>query len=237
MLSIGSFAMLSGLSVTALRHYDDVGVLAPAHVDSRTGYRYYRPDQVRTGRSIVALRSVELPIEDLKEILQADDDGRVREILAAHRERLHVRTQLLAEQLDRLDTYIEKGVRVPEVTGNRIVMINIAVDDAQVAKRFYEDGLGVDFFSQTHEGQIAEHYEGTFGTWPTDSFFLMQVFTDPGRAGTANFGFSCEDLEETYRRCLGAGGTDVHGPKDLPGMPRVAQVKDPSGNDIGLYQG
>jgi len=35
---------------------------------------------------------------------------------------------------------------------------------------------------------------------------------------------------------LAAGAKDDHPPKDMPGMPRVAQVWDPSGNAIGLYQ-
>jgi len=34
MLSIGRFARLSGLTVKALRHYDEVGLLRPARVDS-----------------------------------------------------------------------------------------------------------------------------------------------------------------------------------------------------------
>jgi len=32
-LRIGEFARLSGLSIGALRHYDDVGLLVPASVD------------------------------------------------------------------------------------------------------------------------------------------------------------------------------------------------------------
>lgn len=45
LVTIGHFARLSGLSVHALRHYDDVGLLAPAAVDPDTGYRRYRHDQ------------------------------------------------------------------------------------------------------------------------------------------------------------------------------------------------
>ena len=42
--SIGVFGLVTGLSVTALRHYDEVGVLRLASVDPVTGYRRYRPD-------------------------------------------------------------------------------------------------------------------------------------------------------------------------------------------------
>jgi DNA-binding transcriptional MerR regulator len=46
LLTIGRFARLTGLSIHALRHYDDVSLLIPAHTDPQTGYRHYgaRPD-------------------------------------------------------------------------------------------------------------------------------------------------------------------------------------------------
>ncbi len=52
LLSIGRFARLAGLSVGALRHYDELDVLRPNEVDSFTGYRRYR----RETRSHVPVR-------------------------------------------------------------------------------------------------------------------------------------------------------------------------------------
>lgn len=46
-MTIGRFAQLSGLSIHALRHYDDVGLLEPAVVDAATGYRRYRAGRFR----------------------------------------------------------------------------------------------------------------------------------------------------------------------------------------------
>jgi DNA-binding transcriptional MerR regulator len=60
LLSIGSFGLLTGLSVTTLRHCDDAGVLEPAFVDPETSYRYYHPNQVRRARVIQRLRAVDL---------------------------------------------------------------------------------------------------------------------------------------------------------------------------------
>jgi len=37
MLRIGDFARLGGVTVRALRHYDEEGLLAPARVDEATG--------------------------------------------------------------------------------------------------------------------------------------------------------------------------------------------------------
>jgi DNA-binding transcriptional MerR regulator len=42
-----------------LRHYDEIGLLAPAHVDPVNGYRYYRADQLRVAATIRELRRVD----------------------------------------------------------------------------------------------------------------------------------------------------------------------------------
>ena len=46
LLSIGDFSRMTYLSVKALRHYHDVGVLEPAQIDASSGYRFYLPNQV-----------------------------------------------------------------------------------------------------------------------------------------------------------------------------------------------
>jgi hypothetical protein len=51
---------------------------------------------------------------------------------------------------------------------------------------------------------------------------------------TAEIGFLVADLDATYQRALASGATDEHEPTDRLGMPRVAQVRDPSGNHVGL---
>lgn len=42
LIPIGRFARLAGLSIGALRHYDELDLLRPADVDRFTGYRRYR---------------------------------------------------------------------------------------------------------------------------------------------------------------------------------------------------
>jgi DNA-binding transcriptional MerR regulator len=48
LLSIGRFAFASGLTVKALRHYAEIGLLRPAHVAGSSGYRYYDPSSCGT---------------------------------------------------------------------------------------------------------------------------------------------------------------------------------------------
>ena len=64
LLTIGRFARLTGLSVGALRHYDELDLLRPARTDPFTSYRLYRRDQLETARTIVRLRDLEVPLDD-----------------------------------------------------------------------------------------------------------------------------------------------------------------------------
>jgi DNA-binding transcriptional MerR regulator len=95
LLSIGEFARLSGLSIGALRHYDSVGILVPASVDAATSYRRYTRDQLDTARTVATLRELELPLEEIREVLGSDDVRRRRELLARHRERVRARVTRL----------------------------------------------------------------------------------------------------------------------------------------------
>lgn len=57
-LSIGEFAHESRLTPKALRLYDELGLLPPAQVDPRSGYRSYDPAQLERARLVAALRGL-----------------------------------------------------------------------------------------------------------------------------------------------------------------------------------
>jgi DNA-binding transcriptional MerR regulator len=79
-----------------LRHYDEVGLLSPAAVDPSSGYRRFRRGQLRQAWQIRVLRWIELPIEEIRQVL--DDQAVAPELLARHRRRLEGRRGLLDAQ-------------------------------------------------------------------------------------------------------------------------------------------
>jgi protein phosphatase len=62
LLTIGAFARACGLSPKALRLYAELGLVAPAVVDGRNGYRYYRRDQVEHALLVAWLRRIGMPL-------------------------------------------------------------------------------------------------------------------------------------------------------------------------------
>ncbi len=99
LLPIGRFARLSGLSIGALRHYDELGLLQPAAVDPETGYRRYAPVQLADARAIARLRDLEVPLDEIRELLGADDAAGRRRRLATHRTRVEARVNRLVRIL------------------------------------------------------------------------------------------------------------------------------------------
>ncbi|MBA2382850.1 MAG: MerR family transcriptional regulator [Chloroflexi bacterium] len=99
LLSIGRFARLAGLSVGALRHYDELDLLRPADTDRFTGYRRYRRAQLETARTIARLRDLELPLDDIREVLAMGDPAEQRRRLATHRARIASRSDRLTRLL------------------------------------------------------------------------------------------------------------------------------------------
>jgi DNA polymerase III subunit beta len=86
---IGEMARASGLTVSALRFYDRVGVLVPAVVDPVTGYRRYAPHQIRPARVLAGLRRVGMTLVDITRVLeQLPDPAAVRGLLDGHLRRL-----------------------------------------------------------------------------------------------------------------------------------------------------
>ena len=66
LLSIGEFASVSGITVKALRHWDERGLLRPAVANSETGYRYYRLDQLASVDMLERSKALGLPLAALR---------------------------------------------------------------------------------------------------------------------------------------------------------------------------
>ncbi|MEU8379540.1 MerR family transcriptional regulator [Streptosporangium sp. NPDC048865] len=91
--SIAQVARMSGVTSRTLRHYDEIGLLAPARVGAN-GYRHYEEEQLLRLQQILVLRELDLGLAEIREIVDRHTDP--VEALREHHRRL------LGER-DRLD--------------------------------------------------------------------------------------------------------------------------------------
>ncbi len=128
LVPIGRFSRMTRLSIKALRLYDDLGLLAPTLVDPSSGYRYYRPAQANRAEAIRILRMVDMPLDEIAEVLATDDPGLATKRLAMHRERLEERLADQERMLRFLERLIEReeGIMPYEVTLKQVPAQSIA---------------------------------------------------------------------------------------------------------------
>lgn len=99
--TVKQVARLSGVSVRTLHHYDEVGLLKPAHV-AGNGYRYYRREELLRLQQILFHRELGFSLAEIRSVLDAPEFDRMA-ALRAHRARLQAdarRTRRLVRTID-----------------------------------------------------------------------------------------------------------------------------------------
>ena len=95
--TVGELAKLTGVTVRALHHYDEIGLVKPSEERSAAGYRLYTDADVHRLQQVLLFRELGLPLE---EIASAIDEVTGRdELLRQHR-------KALAAKRDRLDAML-----------------------------------------------------------------------------------------------------------------------------------
>ncbi|TWD74884.1 DNA-binding transcriptional MerR regulator [Kribbella amoyensis] len=118
-VTIGEFARLTHLSVKTLHHYHDIGLLTPASIDASTGYRRYGTDQVDVAQLIRRLRSLQMPLAQVRAVVDAPD--------------LTTRDQELRAHLDQME---QELVRTQDVVASLRTMLTLPTSALSVEYRF-----------------------------------------------------------------------------------------------------
>jgi len=173
-LTIGEFSRMTHLSVKALRHYHDLGVLEPAAIDPFTGYRSYDATQVVPAQVIRRLRDLGMPLDSIRSVLMAPDlETRNREIAAhlARMERQLEQTQASVAGLRALlaGPAVRPAVeyrKIPAVTALAVAQVVSAAD----LTTWGSDALGALADALTATGAVAAGPVGAL--FPGDFFEL-----------------------------------------------------------------
>jgi DNA-binding transcriptional MerR regulator len=141
LMPIGRFSQICRLSIKTLRHYDEVDLLKPAHIDPWTNYRYYALEQAAIAEQIRLLRATEMPIEDIRIFLNEADVVRRDTILTDHYQRLQQRIAehqnalaLLKRLQQRKERVMIYDIRIQEVKQYPVAAIGMAIPWGQFDK-------------------------------------------------------------------------------------------------------
>jgi DNA-binding transcriptional MerR regulator len=98
-LKIGDFARIGQVSIKALRHYDALGLLRPAHIHPESGYRFYDMAQLSDLARILALKDCGFSLDEIAQLLRTRDADEITEMLLA---RVQAQRRLIATEEARL---------------------------------------------------------------------------------------------------------------------------------------
>jgi DNA-binding transcriptional MerR regulator/effector-binding domain-containing protein len=107
--TIGDFSRITGLTVKTLRFYHEQGLLVPSHVDEQTGYRYYDRSKIETAQIIAHLRSLDLSLDEIAEVLRsAGDDADLLEVMERQKAALETKIRRYREVVRSLQQFLNQ---------------------------------------------------------------------------------------------------------------------------------
>lgn len=122
MLKIGEFSSLAQIPITTLRHYDELGLLKPVHVDVESGYRYYSVSQLPRLHRILALRDLGFPLERVAEALEEGVSAdALQGMLLLRRAEQEQQVREETERLNRLKALLHLIEREGKMTGDVVL--------------------------------------------------------------------------------------------------------------------
>ncbi len=103
--TVKQLAILAGVSVRTLHHYDYIGLLSPSQ-KKPNGYRYYEEPELLKLQQILFFRELDFPLSEIKRIILSPSFN-IKEALRDQRKFIKMRK----ERLDKLIKTIDKTIK------------------------------------------------------------------------------------------------------------------------------
>lgn len=131
---IGDIAKMFNLSVSSLRHYENVGLLLPEKIDNNSGYRYYSIKQFEILNTIKYLRALDMPIDKITDFLNNKEPEKLEELLLEQKNLIEKKKKELAlieEKINNRLHFIRSAIK-PNL--NKIMIKNFPSRRIAIAK-------------------------------------------------------------------------------------------------------
>jgi DNA-binding transcriptional MerR regulator len=231
-LRIGEFAELVGLSIPQLRRYDRLRLLETAARSEETGYRYYTSGQTGAARVIALLRSMDMPISEIRRVVSGVSDAERRRILHEHRARLEIRLEEVRHLLDAVDAMAKEDIDSmgtgPEISSWLHVMPHLPISDMERSIAYYQEALGLQLAWRTADGRLVALASGEI------EMLLLTLWTDDSPPPTFSAYVYVEDPDSLCAEYQRAGAKVVEPVATRSYGMRDFVVRDPDGHRFTL---
>lgn len=108
-MTVGQVARLAGVTVRALHHYDELGLVVPT-TRTDAGYRLYGPAQVERLQEVLFFRELGFGLDEIKQIVEGPGYDRAS-ALTRQRTLLEAKAERMLQMIDAVDAAIDANQR------------------------------------------------------------------------------------------------------------------------------
>lgn len=198
MMKIGDFSRLGQVTVKTLRHYSRIGLLNPAEVDPHTGYRYYTPEQLTRLAQILALKDLDLSLDEIGKVLSGElSTDEFRRMLERKQVEVQGDIEVRQVQLQRIETQLanleriknmKQDVTIKEVPAQTVLAWRGIIPDPGAIKRVFDavNAALTDEVPLTPAAWLALYHHDDYREIDLD--FEIALPVQPGFDGTLDVG-------------------------------------------------
>lgn len=127
LFQIGEMARMFHLSVSSIRHYEQIGLLSPEKIDPDTGYRYYGPRQFEVFNTIRYLRALDIPLPQIRNFLQGRDIRQMQQMLLLQKEAIAQKQAELKRIEQKIDARLAQLQAAQTAEPGKIELVSLPV--------------------------------------------------------------------------------------------------------------
>lgn len=225
---IGKVSKLFHISVSSLRHYENIGLLTPDYISPDSGYRYYGTEQFEVLNTIRYLRALDIPLSEIEDFLKNKDIDLIEEKLLQKKQIILKKQQELKRIEQKIDHRLNwlldventllDTVSLIQLPPCRVVWVDnlMKVDssldmEASIRKLDQSDAEAVIFLGKVGLGISIEHlqklettqYDGIFLVLDQEDIYTGETLTLPDTLCVRlRFRGSHADSPEQYKKLL-----------------------------------
>lgn len=207
MKTVKDVSEITGVSIRTLRYYDEIGLLKPTEL-TEAGYRLYDNKALEKLQEIMFFRELEIPLADIKEMMENPDYDREqalsaqKTLLEHKRNRLNGIIELIADVTKGVNTMSFEAFNnedVQKIIDHTLSCMSKESIDMQVEEYGSMEKFREHLSSGFANEQVVADLLKWYGSMEKAMEAVMQATGDPGEIKEEQ-----EENEKIYRRFMAA---------------------------------
>ncbi|AKQ64849.1 Transcriptional regulator, MerR family [Myxococcus hansupus] len=199
-LTVSQVARLAKISIRALHHYDELGLLRPSD-RSESGYRLYSQADLQRLQQVLFFKELGFPLEEIRRIL-ADPTFDLRAALRMQRQLLTERASRLDALVHAVDTALDALERGTHVDKDAMFEAFGDFDPSKYEEEAKQRWGETEAYKESSR-RAARYKKEDWKRIKEEGDALFQAMAALLDAGTAAASTEAMDLAEAHRRYLG----------------------------------